>query len=40
MRWWRVPAAEVPRGEDAQVEWLYHWWARIDDWVDDTRRQP
>ncbi len=38
MRWWRVPAADVPRGEDAQVEWLYHWWARIDDWVDDIRR--
>jgi 1-acyl-sn-glycerol-3-phosphate acyltransferase len=40
MRWWRVPAAEVPRGEDAQVEWLYQWWARIDDWVDDIRRSP
>ena len=40
MRWWRVPAAEVPRGEDAQIEWLYHWWKRIDDWVDDTRRSP
>jgi 1-acyl-sn-glycerol-3-phosphate acyltransferase len=38
MRWWQVPAAEVPRGEAAQVEWLYHWWKRIDDWVDDTRR--
>ncbi len=39
MRWWRVPAAEVPRGEDAQLEWLYHWWERIDDWVDDSRRR-
>ena len=38
MHWWRVPAAEVPRGEHAQLEWLYHWWARIDDWVDDIRR--
>lgn len=37
MRWWQVPAAEVPRGEDAQVEWLYEWWKRIDDWVDDIR---
>ncbi|MGH3934428.1 MAG: 1-acyl-sn-glycerol-3-phosphate acyltransferase [Pseudonocardiaceae bacterium] len=40
MRWWRVPATEVPRGEDAQVEWLYHWWKRIDDWVDHIRRLP
>ncbi|MGH3693883.1 MAG: 1-acyl-sn-glycerol-3-phosphate acyltransferase [Pseudonocardiaceae bacterium] len=39
MRWWRVPAAEVPRGEDAQLEWLYHWWERIDDWIDDSRRR-
>ncbi|MGH3785121.1 MAG: 1-acyl-sn-glycerol-3-phosphate acyltransferase [Pseudonocardiaceae bacterium] len=38
MRWWRVPAAEVPRGEQAQVEWLYRWWERIDDWVDGIRR--
>ncbi len=37
MRWWRVPTAEVPRGEQDRVEWLYHWWERIDDWVDDTR---
>lgn len=38
MRWWQVAAAEVPRGEQAQVDWLYHWWKQIDDWVDDTRR--
>lgn len=37
MRWWLVPAAEVPRGEDAHVEWLYAWWERIDDWVDGIR---
>jgi 1-acyl-sn-glycerol-3-phosphate acyltransferase len=40
MRWWRVPAAEVPRDEDAQVGWLYHWWKTIDDWVYETRRSP
>jgi 1-acyl-sn-glycerol-3-phosphate acyltransferase len=40
MRWWRLPSAEVPRGKDAQVDWLYHWWTRIDDWVDDIRRSP
>ena len=28
-RWWRVPAASVPRSasRDAQVTWLYDWWA-------------
>ena len=34
-RWWRVPADEVPRAADheAQVRWLYDWWARIDAWI-------
>jgi 1-acyl-sn-glycerol-3-phosphate acyltransferase len=38
MRWWRVPAAEVPRTEEAQIGWLYDWWERIDAWIDDVRR--
>jgi 1-acyl-sn-glycerol-3-phosphate acyltransferase len=34
-QWWRVPAAEVPRtaGHQAQVDWLYDWWQRIDAWI-------
>jgi 1-acyl-sn-glycerol-3-phosphate acyltransferase len=39
LRWWFVPAAEVPRGEDEQADWLYHWWETIDAWIDATRRQ-
>ena len=37
MRWWRVPAGDVPPGFDAQVHWLYTWWERIDAWVDAAR---
>jgi 1-acyl-sn-glycerol-3-phosphate acyltransferase len=37
MRWWRVPAAEVPHGEEAQIDWLFQWWERIDDWITTTR---
>ncbi len=37
MRWWRVPAGEVPRDPVAQLDWLYSWWERIDAWVDGTR---
>ena len=37
MRWWLVPAAEVPEGDDARIDWLYVWWARIDAWVDERR---
>jgi 1-acyl-sn-glycerol-3-phosphate acyltransferase len=34
-RWWRVPAAEVPRSADheAQAAWLYDWWERLDGWI-------
>jgi 1-acyl-sn-glycerol-3-phosphate acyltransferase len=34
MRWWPVPAAEIPVGRDGRVEWLYDWWHRIDAWID------
>jgi 1-acyl-sn-glycerol-3-phosphate acyltransferase len=39
-RWWRVPAAAVPSEREAQVDWLYEWWARIDTWVRDHRPVP
>ena len=34
-RWWRVPAANVPRSvsRDTQITWLYDWWQRIDAWI-------
>lgn len=33
MRLFLVAAADVPRDADAQTEWLYDWWQRLDDWV-------
>jgi len=39
-RWWRVPAAEVPREREAQVRWLYEWWERIDTWIGENRPVP
>ena len=34
-RWWRVPAANVPRSaaREAQITWLYDWWQRVDAWI-------
>ncbi len=40
MRWWQVPAADVPRDPDAQVEWLYDWWSRIDAWIAERAPVP
>jgi 1-acyl-sn-glycerol-3-phosphate acyltransferase len=37
MRWWLVPAGEVPTDEAAQIDWLYGWWERIDAWVTSRR---
>lgn len=33
IRFWRAPAAEVPDGDDARLEWLHAHWRRIDDWL-------
>ena len=38
MRWWFVPAAEVPREATAQQDWLYERWAEIDAWVGSYAR--
>jgi 1-acyl-sn-glycerol-3-phosphate acyltransferase len=38
-RWWRVPAAQVPRdaGHETQVKWLYDWWQLVDSWITKSR---
>ncbi|RBY90262.1 acyltransferase [Blastococcus sp. TBT05-19] len=36
LRWWFVPAAEVPRGPAEQTDWLYRWWETIDAWISTT----
>jgi 1-acyl-sn-glycerol-3-phosphate acyltransferase len=39
MRWWQVPREEIPSGRDAQIDWLFGWWERIDDWIAENRPQ-
>lgn len=36
-KWWRVPAAEVPRERAEVVAWLFDWWERIDAWIEENR---
>ncbi|WP_448628648.1 lysophospholipid acyltransferase family protein [Geodermatophilus sp. URMC 64] len=36
LRWWFVPAAEVPREEARTTDWLYRWWETIDAWITAT----
>jgi 1-acyl-sn-glycerol-3-phosphate acyltransferase len=37
MRFWSVPPEEVPGGREERIEWLYDWWARIDQWIEEQR---
>jgi 1-acyl-sn-glycerol-3-phosphate acyltransferase len=37
MQWWQVPRAEIPEGRDAQIEWLFGWWERVDQWIEENR---
>jgi 1-acyl-sn-glycerol-3-phosphate acyltransferase len=37
MRWWRVPRSEIPPDRDGRIDWLFDWWERIDEWIDDNR---
>jgi len=36
LRWWFVPAREVPREEAQLTDWLYRWWETIDAWIATT----
>jgi hypothetical protein len=33
MRMWHVPAHDVPRNEEEQIDWLFGWWKELDVWL-------
>jgi hypothetical protein len=36
-RYWRISPEEIPPDQDELGRWLFDWWARIDDWIEDRR---
>jgi 1-acyl-sn-glycerol-3-phosphate acyltransferase len=40
IKFWRVPAAEIPDSEDARARWLFGQWLDMDRWVAEQRRDP
>jgi 1-acyl-sn-glycerol-3-phosphate acyltransferase len=40
MQWWLDDRGDVPRTQEARIEWLYEWWARIDEWISENRPAP
>jgi hypothetical protein len=37
MRWWQVSRADIPESREARIEWLFGWWERVDDWIEENR---
>ncbi|MGA2319369.1 MAG: 1-acyl-sn-glycerol-3-phosphate acyltransferase [Solirubrobacteraceae bacterium] len=37
LKFWRFPAAEVPRERDELIVWLYDRWQALDDWIGEMR---
>ncbi|MEH1102935.1 1-acyl-sn-glycerol-3-phosphate acyltransferase [Micromonospora sp. CPCC 205561] len=37
MRFWSVPPEQVPAGRQERIDWLFDWWARIDEWIAANR---
>jgi 1-acyl-sn-glycerol-3-phosphate acyltransferase len=37
LRFWRFPAASVPRDRDELIAWLYARWQDLDDWIGEAR---
>ena len=37
VRYWRLPFTEIPAGSEAQNDWLYEWWGRVDRWIEEHR---
>ncbi len=40
MQWWLEAPEDVPVTSEGRIEWLYAWWARIDEWISDNRPAP
>ena len=35
---WLEPFAGIPKSREAQIEWLYEKWARVDEWIEQHRQ--
>jgi 1-acyl-sn-glycerol-3-phosphate acyltransferase len=39
-RMWLAPAADRPSDPEAQVDWIYDWWKRLDEWIEHQGQEP
>lgn len=38
--YWRIKPADIPTDRQDRIDWLFGWWAEIDQWIDANRPQP
>jgi 1-acyl-sn-glycerol-3-phosphate acyltransferase len=36
-RYWRLAPDQIPVEQEAQVDWLFEWWGRVDEWIRSRR---
>ncbi len=39
MKFWRVPASEIPQDKDERLDWLHTEWAKVDAWITANRER-
>ena len=37
LKGWVAEPSDIPADRAARESWLYDWWARVDDWIDDNQ---
>lgn len=37
LKMWTVPDDDIPASLDDREGWLYDWWERVDEWIDENR---
>jgi 1-acyl-sn-glycerol-3-phosphate acyltransferase len=40
MHWWLEAPGDIPVPSETRIEWLYGWWAQIDEWISQNRPVP
>ncbi len=37
IKFWRVPASEIPQDEQARIDWLHQEWSKVDKWIAENK---
>lgn len=40
LKGWTAMPEEIPEGREARARWLYDWWERVDEWIENYEPAP